>query len=351
MRKDEIAHAGEIHFIKKDSDEETVVKAEILLPLLTKERLTTRGKWGIKVLRDHPKELAIEPGKSGTWKFLPVEWYPSRVTAQYPTEIVHSPSHGLNSSKDDLLRLVAQLKRCYPQPEFPLESHIYARDRERRDPYKVLILFLLSVGTRDEILVPVCGNFFDKFPRIGNLMNATYSAILNTVRGVGLHNKKLEFIKSAIEVIRNNGNRVPDDPDRLRKIDGIGGKLLECVPGYGFGKPSLPVDSNVMRVLHRVAYGQDAPRLTSSDYDSVRGKLKGMLEESDWIDTHEILRLHGMSICRKAYPQCKLCLIESCRYRKAAPLDESKAMSGARWEAKRVLNNEWEPWRRLICDP
>lgn len=68
MRKRKLALTGEIHLLKRDTDGAAVVSGETLLPFLTDERLTTRGKWGIKILSDRPNQLAIEPGKSGTWE-------------------------------------------------------------------------------------------------------------------------------------------------------------------------------------------------------------------------------------------------------------------------------------------
>ena len=73
-RKRKLALTGKIHLLKRDTDETAIVRAETLLPFLTDERLTTRGKWGIKILSDRSNQLAIEPGKSGTWVFLPIKW-------------------------------------------------------------------------------------------------------------------------------------------------------------------------------------------------------------------------------------------------------------------------------------
>lgn len=75
-----LKEAGKIIFRKKDSGEECVVESRHLLPLLTLERQTSRSNrpWGIRVLTDHPDELAIEPGPGGRggWAYLPVQWVP-----------------------------------------------------------------------------------------------------------------------------------------------------------------------------------------------------------------------------------------------------------------------------------
>ena len=66
-----------VEFIKKDTGKSCIVPTEKLRKFLTNTRQTTRGEgnWGIRVLLDHPNELAFEPGTAdGDWLFLPVVW-------------------------------------------------------------------------------------------------------------------------------------------------------------------------------------------------------------------------------------------------------------------------------------
>ena len=86
------------------------------------------------------------------------------------------------------------------------------------------------------------------------------------------------------------------------------------------------------------------------DYVSVRKELKAMLDPAEWIDAHEILRLHGLAVCQAANPQCEICPVPSCQSRQAS-FDEETGISKARQEARAILTNEWGPWRELICDP
>ena len=66
-----------IRFLKKDSGTSSLVPIDVLIPLLTKERQSSRsrGNWGVRVLENRPNELAFEPPTgSKEWKFLKVEW-------------------------------------------------------------------------------------------------------------------------------------------------------------------------------------------------------------------------------------------------------------------------------------
>ena len=254
---------------------------------------------------------------------------------------------------------VESLRNLYPYPDFEFESRVYARDRERRSLYRVLVLFLLSAGTQDRILVKVCSNLFDSFPEPEDLADSgNTKAILEIIRPSGLQKRKLEHIRSAahycIHCRRKCGttqsilSSVADNPAELWQIRGVGGKVFECVMAYGCGKPTFPLDINVIRTILRIC-GKSGVEDDDMDYVSVRQKLKAILDPAEWIDTHEILRLHGLAVCRAANPQCKICPLSSCQSRQIS-FNEEMGISKARQEAKRILINEWGPWRELICD-
>ena len=66
-----------IEFVCDDTRESCLVQTDILKPLLTTERQTTRGAghWGIRVRKGHEDEIAIEPGRGkGEWTYIPVAW-------------------------------------------------------------------------------------------------------------------------------------------------------------------------------------------------------------------------------------------------------------------------------------
>lgn len=66
-----------IEFAKKDTGERCTVPVDQLRQFLQPDRRTSRGEgnWGIKVLREHPDELAFEPPTGrDDWLFLPIEW-------------------------------------------------------------------------------------------------------------------------------------------------------------------------------------------------------------------------------------------------------------------------------------
>jgi len=246
---------------------------------------------------------------------------------------------------------LTSLRYLYQGEDFEFESQVYARDGERRSLYRVLLLFLLRPGTQDKPLVYVCTSLFEKFPRPEDLLNLQNTeVILRVISPVGHSTHKLKLIRDAAIYCIQNRDRGDSGCARLGKRIGLWRRkrfypnTLEYAMAYGCGRPGLPIDGDSMRVLFRTS---DRIDRSSFDYGKTGKKLKKALNPKEWIDVHEILRLHGLVVCQ-TYPRCHLCPIEFCRMREK-PFDEQTGIQIARQEAKRILDEEWKPWRNLAC--
>lgn len=131
----------------------------------------------------------------------------------------------------------------------------------------------------------------------------------------------------------------------------MGPKTAKCVLSYGFGNNEIPVDRHVVRIYHRVLLGED-PKMPISESlaTSVRKELErisGQIPDLPRIDVHELMRLHGQSVCKGGAPLCSLCSISRCGFRKGVYGGDLRP---ARDAAKRVLKS-WEGWRKLLLEP
>jgi endonuclease III len=80
--------------------------------------------------------------------------------------------------------------------------------------------------------------------------------------------------------------------------------------------PVLALDSNGLRVLLRLGYGEEGRRYEQT-YASVRAAVAGEIRaDCDWLITlRELLRRHGQLICRNNRPACPECpLARICAY-------------------------------------
>ena len=80
--------------------------------------------------------------------------------------------------------------------------------------------------------------------------------------------------------------------------------------------PVLGLDSNGLRVLVRLGFGEEKKNYTAT-YVSVQAAIKDQLREDyDWlISAHLLLRQHGKELCKTNAPLCEQCPVrKSCAY-------------------------------------
>jgi endonuclease III len=102
----------------------------------------------------------------------------------------------------------------------------------------------------------------------------------------------------------------------LKKFSGIGDPGAEKILLFSRTHLILALDSNGLRVLLRLGYGEER-KSYSSTYRSAQEAVEGELKKDfDWlIAAHQLLRRHGQELCKTARPLCSRCPVKSsCRY-------------------------------------
>jgi endonuclease III len=103
----------------------------------------------------------------------------------------------------------------------------------------------------------------------------------------------------------------------LQKFPGIGEPGADKILLFSRAKTTLGADSNVLRVLVRLGFGEGDDTHYNRMYRSAAEAVAPQLpEDYPWlISTHQLLRRHGQEICRRTAPLCEACpLTNSCRW-------------------------------------
>jgi len=173
----------------------------------------------------------------------------------------------------------------------PLEPVIWERDGQKRSPYRALIVMGLSTRISDERGLDVWKELLDKYPSPDDLKQGWQKdgqRVRKILHPLGDSAQRERIIKAAVKF----GTEIPSEVDQLITHPGIGPTIAEKIVGYGFGKPALPLDSHGCQIIARVC-GLNGS--LSKDHRYLRGKLKDILDPSEWMEVHELLRLHGQS--------------------------------------------------------
>ena len=87
--------------------------------------------------------------------------------------------------------------------------------------------------------------WLERWPTVESLARAPAAEVLRAWQGLGYNRRALNLHRAAREVAANGW------PADLTTLPGVGRYTADAVANFAFGRPVLPVDVNVSRVLER----------------------------------------------------------------------------------------------------
>lgn len=187
------------------------------------------------------------------------------------------------------------------------------REAKPRNPYHVWVSEIMLQQTRTEAVKGYFQNWLAHFPTIQSLAEASEQDVLQAWQGLGYYSRARNLQKAAREILVRYGGTLPQDPEELVKLPGIGEYTAGAIASMAFGKVVPAVDGNLLRVLARVYAVAD-------DILSTKGKKRLQALASETIpetrpgDYNEALMDLGAEICIPKHPRCEACPIRAvCR--------------------------------------
>ncbi len=174
--------------------------------------------------------------------------------------------------------------------------------RRRRDPYAVLVSETMAQQTQISRVEPAWEAFLVRFPTVEALAAAPVADVLRAWQGLGYNRRALNLQRAVRIVVDEYGGVFPDRIEVLQSLPGVGPYTARAIAAIAFGQPAGPVDTNVRRVLGRVAGGWAglAPRALQDLADD----LVPPDRPGEW--THALMDI-GATFCRPRRPKCGEC--------------------------------------------
>ncbi|MBI5408445.1 MAG: endonuclease III [Nitrospirae bacterium] len=177
-----------------------------------------------------------------------------------------------------------------------------AKQSIQRDPFKVLISFILSLRTQDRTTGIASEKLFKLAPDVKALSRLPVKTIEKTIYPVGFYKTKAQRIKELCSVlIEKHHSKVPDDLDELLKLKGVGRKTANLVITLGYQKPGICVDTHVHRITNRWGY------VKTKTPEQTEFALRERLPKKYWLEINGLLVAFGQGICRPISPLCSKC--------------------------------------------
>jgi A/G-specific adenine glycosylase len=213
--------------------------------------------------------------------------------------------------------------------------------RTDRSPYYVVVSEFMLQQTQVERVVPAFERFVAEFPSFAALAGARTDAVVRAWRGLGYNTRAVRLQRLARVVCERHGGILPSDAASLRELPGIGPYTVGAIRAFAFDRDDIALDTNVRRVIHRVAFGIEWPPAPRNQLDAAvaRFVLPGCGN-----DTNSALMDLGASICTARAPKCLVCPLRSvCS---AAPVDPVRLAALARAHAAWARPHERMPFQR-----
>lgn len=214
--------------------------------------------------------------------------------------------------------------------------------RTTRDPYRIVVAESMLQQTQVDRVVPLYHAFVARFPDFAALAAAEGADVVRAWRGLGYNGRAVRLHALARAVVERYDGRLPEDTDTLRRLPGIGPYTAAAIRAFAFERDDAAIDVNVRRVVHRVVFGLEFPRIAPDrTLDTIAIAAVPSGAAHDWNSAMMDL---GASLCTARAPKCLVCpLRDACA---AAPVDPVQLAALARRHAPRKAPQSALPFER-----
>jgi A/G-specific adenine glycosylase len=183
--------------------------------------------------------------------------------------------------------------------------------RATADPYAVLVSELMAQQTQAARAAEAWTAWMARWPTVRALAAAPVADVVRAWAGLGYNRRAVNLHRAAQAIVREHGGEVPASVQALESLPGVGPYTARAVAAIAFRVPVGAVDTNVRRVLGRIAAG-GPQAFTATEAQALADAVVPRDRPDAW--THALMDL-GARLCRPARPRCADCpAIARCRY-------------------------------------
>ena len=192
--------------------------------------------------------------------------------------------------------ILEYFQQAQPNPETEL---MYS------DPFQLLVAVMLSAQCTDKRVNMVTPDLFAAYPTPQAMATASVEEILHYIKSVSYPNSKAAHLQQmARMLVEDFSGQVPDNMKALTSLPGVGRKTANVILGIVFHEATIPVDTHVYRVSHRLGLSQGK---TPAD---VERDLTHHIPAELRFKAHHWILLHGRYVCKALRPDCLNCGIQ-----------------------------------------
>lgn len=179
--------------------------------------------------------------------------------------------------------------------------------RDNPTPYRVWVSEIMLQQTRVSAVIPYFNRFMEKLPTIASLADADEETLSKLWEGLGYYSRVRNLHRAARMVMTDFNGEIPDTPNILQTLPGIGEYTAGAICSIAFNKSFPAVDGNVLRVFSRLLCCEDNV-LHASIKSAFRDLILGILPADRPGDFNQALMELGAMVCApNGPPNCDIC--------------------------------------------
>lgn len=168
--------------------------------------------------------------------------------------------------------------------------------RDTDDPYLIWISEVMLQQTQVDTVIPYYKNWLEVFPDVFSLSSATEEMILRQWEGLGYYRRARNIKKAADIIVNEWGGNLPETPEDLSRLPGIGEYSSAAIASIAFGKNTPALEANGIRVLTRLFnFQEEISRAQSKNI--LRNYLLRIVEPGDAGNLNQAVMDLGAALC------------------------------------------------------
>jgi A/G-specific adenine glycosylase len=194
--------------------------------------------------------------------------------------------------------------------------------RANKDAYRILVSELMLVQTTVTAVIPYFDRFISRFPSASVLAAADETEVLKAWEGLGYYRRARQLHAAARAICLRYGGVIPDDPNALRALPGVGRYIAGAILSFAFDRPAPIVEANSRRVLARLLALQD-DLATASARERLWQAAGRLVPPAGAGTFNQALIELGALVCTPREPGCLLCPVSNlCQARELGLQDQ-----------------------------
>lgn len=170
--------------------------------------------------------------------------------------------------------------------------------------FTLLVAVVLSAQATDKSVNLATKSLFKIADTPQKMLELGEENLTGYIKSIGLYRNKAKNVIGLSKMLLEDFNGiVPDSMENLVKLPGVGRKTANVVLNVIFNKPTMPVDTHLLRVSPKIGLAE------GTTPEQVEQSLLKRIPAEYMQNAHHWVLLHGRYICTAKNSKCDECVI------------------------------------------